>query len=165
MSRKRHDHRDVRLAIGALRRIVQVLRASANAAEHRVQLTGAQILVLRELAEAPGMSVNELAARTFTDQSSVSIVVRRLVGRGLVAKIAAPDDRRRVRLMLTGPGRVTLRRAPRVAQERLLDAVVALPARDCRVLAHGLRTIARRMGGDGGAAGLLFEDASESRVK
>src|ERR1700736_4643110 len=87
---------DVRAALDAFRRIVQMLRMSARDAEERVGLSGAQLFALQQLASMPGASVNDLAARTFTHQISVSLVLRRLVERGLVAKVSARDDGRRV---------------------------------------------------------------------
>ncbi len=61
--------------LDAIRRIVQALRESSRAAEKRVGLSGAQLFVLQTLGESPGLSLNELAERTRTHQSSVSVVV------------------------------------------------------------------------------------------
>ena len=55
--------------------------------------------------------MNEIAALTFTHQSSVSVVIQRLVRRGLVAKVPSRDDRRRHKLALTPKGRRLLSRA------------------------------------------------------
>src|SRR5689334_1546776 len=92
---------DIRLALDAFRRIIQTLRSSARDIERRTGISTAQLFALQQLANAPGASVNELAARTFTHQSSVSVVVQRLVKQRLVAKVTSSDDRRRVRLGLT----------------------------------------------------------------
>src|SRR3954449_11206732 len=78
-----HDIRDV---MDAIRRIVRVLRVSSRAAEKQGGLSGAQLFVLHKLADAPALSLNELADRTRTHQSSVSVVVQRLVDRELVAR-------------------------------------------------------------------------------
>jgi DNA-binding MarR family transcriptional regulator len=59
--------------LDAVRRIVQALRESSRQAERQVGLSGAQLFVLQKLAESPASSVNELAARTHTHQSSVSL--------------------------------------------------------------------------------------------
>src|SRR5262245_47049882 len=101
---------DIRLALDAFRRIVQTLRSSSALAEREVGLTSAQLFALQQLAAMPGASINDLAARTFTHQSSVSVVVRRLAGRRFVAKVPASDDRRRVSIALTDAGRALLRR-------------------------------------------------------
>jgi len=80
---------DAQLALDSLRRIVRVLREAARLAERRFGLSGAQLFVLHKLAGASPMSLNELARRTHTHQSSVSTVVTRLVEQRL-ADMPAP---------------------------------------------------------------------------
>src|SRR5437763_1011424 len=64
---------DVRSIMDAIRRIVRVLRVSSRACEKQVGLSGAQLFVLHKLEEAPALSLNQLADRTRTHQSSVSV--------------------------------------------------------------------------------------------
>jgi DNA-binding MarR family transcriptional regulator len=115
-----------RRVLDAIRRIVQILRESSREAEKR-GLSGPQLFVLRTLAELPGVSLNELAERTRTHQSSVSVVVARLVEQGFVERTRAATDARRAELRLSPAGRERIRTAPRTAQERLVGAVDALP--------------------------------------
>lgn len=114
---------DVQPILDAIRRIVQGLRAASHEAQRRSGLTAAQLFVLRRLAEADGMSINELAERTFTHQSSVSAVASRLVARRLVDRRQDASDRRRHLLVLTSAGRRALASMPYLAQERLVDAI------------------------------------------
>jgi DNA-binding MarR family transcriptional regulator len=116
-----------RAVLDAIRRIVQALRESSRLAESRLGLSGAQLFVLRTVSESPGLSLNELAARTFTHQSSVSAVVTRLARKSLLQKRVADRDARRVEVRLSPSGRRRLDCAPRSAQERLVAAVDALP--------------------------------------
>src|SRR5262245_28824999 len=96
---------DTRAVLDAVRRIVHALRESSRWAEKHVGLSGAQLFVLQKLAESPdAVSVNELAARTHTHQSSVSTVVARLVGRGLVRRVWSEADGRSVELTLSRRG-------------------------------------------------------------
>src|SRR5215470_9599078 len=85
----------VRAIMDALRRIVRGLRLTARDAERSAGISGAQLFVLQSLAEERASSLNDLADRTLTDQSSVSVVVKRLADRKLVARKAAADDARR----------------------------------------------------------------------
>jgi MarR family transcriptional regulator, lower aerobic nicotinate degradation pathway regulator len=149
---------DVRVAMDALRRIVRELRLTARAAERAVGLSGAQLFVLERLQETPGMSLRALAARTATDESSVSVVVGRLVARGLVLRRRAADDGRRAELSLSASGRGLLERGPRPAQVRLVAALAALPAARRRSLATGLALVARRLDADDGPPAMFFED-------
>jgi DNA-binding MarR family transcriptional regulator len=141
-----------------IRRIVAALRASSRAAERAVGVTGAQLFVLQVLAREQALSVNELAERTRTHQSTVSVVVRRLVERGLVARAAAADDGRRVMLSLTKEGRALLRRAPAAAQEKLIGGLEQLPAEQHRLLATSLRALVVAMGLEEAPAQMFFED-------
>src|SRR5258706_6674559 len=113
----------LREALDAIRLLVRKLGLAASAPEKRAGLTMAQVFVLQRLAEARSLSLGELAARTLTDQSSVSVVVKRLVAAGLVSRRESPEDRRRLRLSLTARGRARLKGAPRAGQEALIDGL------------------------------------------
>ena len=114
---------DLTTALDAVRRIVRVLRESSARTERQLGIGGAQLFVLHQLASAPAGSINELAERTYTHQSSVSVVVRRLVEQGLVARRPAADDARRRELRLTAAGRRRVERAPLPAQVRLIQGL------------------------------------------
>jgi DNA-binding MarR family transcriptional regulator len=144
-------------ALDAIRRIVQVLRISSRTAEQQLGVSGAQLFVLHVLAESPADSLNDLAARTFTHQSSVSVVVERLVRRRLVTRTRSTEDARRVTLAITPAGRALLRDAPQLAQLQLIDALRALPTRDRRALTRTLDRLIQQMGVQG-TTPMLFED-------
>ena len=55
---------DVRAVLDAIRRIVQVLRASSREAEKQVGLTAAQLFALQQLSASPGASVNGTNSRS-----------------------------------------------------------------------------------------------------
>ena len=160
MAQRQPDkHRDdVAHVVDGLRRIVRALHESHRRAEQRWQLSAAQLLVLQRLAEAPTLSVNELADRTFTHQSTVSVVVARLVNRGLVRRGRADDDARRAELALTAAGRALLRRAMSSAQAQLFDALDAMSAARLRVIASGIHDVVTALGVGAEPPGMFFED-------
>src|SRR3954466_15266295 len=94
----------VRAAADELRRIVQALRVSSAAIENQCGLSGAQLFALPHLSSERGMSISELAIRTRTDPSSVSVVVSRLAKRGLVVRTTSPLDARCAELRLSADG-------------------------------------------------------------
>jgi len=154
-----HASPDARAVLDAIRRIVQLLRHSAREAEKRTGLSAAQLFVLQQLRAAGGaLTPGELAARTLTHQSSVSVVVRRLVDAGLVRRARSSADRRRVELSLTRSGRTAARRVPRLAQERLIAAVDLLPLAERRGLSMGLGQLVRQLGIDHGKPPMFFEE-------
>src|SRR5205823_10479120 len=125
-----------RRVMDSIRRIVQVLRVGARAAERDAGVSGAQLFVLERLAASDRpLSVNELAERTLTHQSSVSVVVRKLERRGLIERVVASEDARRVELSLTAAARKLLRKAPRATQDQILVALDEMSAADRRTLA------------------------------
>jgi len=127
--------------VDAIRSIVQSLRISGRAAEQQLGISSAQLYILQELAEQPAQSINELAERTFTHQSSVSMVVSRLVEGRLVTRTAARGDARRLSISLTPAGRALLRKAPDAAQTRLVEGLRGLSRTELHTLAGHLSTL------------------------
>lgn len=134
---------DVLRAVDAIRSLIQSLRVSGRAVEQRLGISSAQLSILQELAERPAQSVNELAGNTYTHQSSVSMVVSRLVDKDLVRRTSSHTDARRVSLSLTPAGRALVRKAPETAQTRLIAGLENLSRTDIRALADSLETVAK----------------------
>jgi DNA-binding MarR family transcriptional regulator len=129
---------DAGAVLDSLRHLVRALRAAPS---------GAQLFVLHTLARGrAGRSVNELAAETLTDQSSVSVVVARLVERGLVSRRVSKEDARRVELSITAAGRATLRKAEKPPQVRLVAAIRALPPSELAPTARALSRLVAAIG-------------------
>jgi len=140
----------------ALRRLVRALRLADRAAESRLGLSAAQLFVLERLAEGPVGSMAELAGRTLTDASSVSVVVQRLAERGLVVRATAPDDARRTTLRLSASGKRLLAAAPRSPQAELIDSLEQLSAGERKELEGLLERVVRGMGIDEQAPAPMF---------
>jgi len=157
------DGGETRAVLDAVRRIVHALHESSRWAEKTLGLSGAQLFVLHALAEAPRLSLNELAARTHTHQSSVSTVVSRLVARGLVVRGRSPVDARRAVLGLSARGRRVADTAPDPVQRRLIVGIERLPARDRRLLARSLDQLTRAMDVPRGEPVMFFDDNTRRR--
>ncbi|HZS37216.1 MAG TPA: MarR family transcriptional regulator [Polyangia bacterium] len=156
---------DVNEVLDDLRRIVRVLRASSRDAERRLGVSGAQLFVLRALAGERAVSVNTLAARTRTHQSTVSGVVKRLVERRLVHRALAEQDRRRTELRLTAAGESLLARAPKAGQERLIDGLERMARRARAELAAALHGLVRAMGLADEPPGMFFDEEPAAAKK
>jgi DNA-binding MarR family transcriptional regulator len=126
---------DVTRAMDAVRAIVRALRINTRAIELKIGISLAQLFVLQQVAERPAESLNDLAERTATHQSSVSVVVRRLVDRGLVTRRSSSVDKRRVQIAVTPAGEAILKGAPRTIQVRLMTAMEKMPTPERRELA------------------------------
>jgi DNA-binding MarR family transcriptional regulator len=143
-----------------LRLLVRELRVSSRDAEKRLGISGAQLFVLQCLGRGEVLSMNELAERTHTDQSSVSVVVSRLVDRDLVERSSSPEDARRVEVRLTASGRRLVRLAPETTQVRLAQALAAMSPESCDRLSQGLSELVSHMGLEGSPRMFFEEDSS-----
>ena len=120
----------------AIRAVVRALRINTRAIELEIGISLAQLFVLQHVAQRPAASLNDLAERTATHQSSVSVVVRRLVDRGLVTRRPDTTDKRRVQIALTPAGEKLLVGAPETIQVRLVSALEHLSPAERKQLAQ-----------------------------
>lgn len=129
-------------------------------------LGSAQLFALQQIAEHPDASVNDVAALTFTHQSSVSVVIQRLVEQGFVMKVRSDEDRRRHRLAVTASGHRVLRRTPAAAQSRLIAALASLPSAERKAFARTMTTVAQAVSPHGAASHppMFFEDQQDTRA-
>ncbi len=149
---------DVATTFNALRQLVHTLHTASRESERKLGVTGAQLFVLTQLGATPSLSINALAERTMTHQSTVSVVVRRLVRRKLVKKVRAASDARRVELTLTTAGWSIARRAPEAMQIRLARAIDELSTADRRAFGRSLVALLGSLGVADAPAAMLFED-------
>jgi DNA-binding MarR family transcriptional regulator len=162
-SRDDIQQHDARSILDSIRRIVQALRVSGRDAEKRVGLSGAQLFVLQKLSGSKALSLNELAHRTLTHQSSVSVVAQRLVERGLVASRTSRQDGRRIELSLTAAGRKALAKSPEAAQDQLIAALARMPRRNRKQLANLLEQLVSATGMSQELPGLFFEESAATK--
>jgi DNA-binding MarR family transcriptional regulator len=133
---------DVRRVFDSMRWLVRELRLAQNPGGQRTGLSAAQIFVLHVLKEHGALSVGELAEHTATDPSSVSVVVRKLNDKGLVAKEASGEDRRRLEVTLTKAGGEAVARTPMPVQQVLMARMAGMRAGDLALLADLLAQVA-----------------------
>jgi len=155
---------DTARAMNAVRSVVRALRLNTRSIEGKLGISLAQLFVLQQLSDRPADSLNELAERTATHQSSVSVVVRRLVDRGLVTRVASSADRRRVQIALTPDGVAMLRGAPPTVQSDLIQGMSRMQPEQRTTLADLLETWVLASGIDLAAAPMMFEDEPPARV-
>lgn len=142
----------------SVRRIVRALRVYSRASERDVGLSGAQLFVLKQLASQDGLSINELAEKTLTHQSSVSVVVSRLAEQGYVVREPSARDARKNLVTLAPSGRKLIKKTPATAQERIVYALAALSPDEQGKLAQLLEAVVKHAGFDGDPATMFFED-------
>ena len=95
-------------------------------------LTYPQYLAMLVLWERDGLMVSQLGERLFLDSGTLTPLLKRLETAGLIARIRALDDERRVHITLTPAGRKLKSRAARIpacivkAAQRPMPEIVSL---------------------------------------
>ena len=150
--------------MNAVRSVVRALRLNTRSIEGKLGISLAQLFVLQQLVDKPAESLNELAERTATHQSSVSVVVRRLVDRGLVTRVASEADRRRVHIALTPAGAAMVRGAPPTVQSDLMHGMSRMTPDQRATLAELLEVWLLASSIDLATPPMMFEDEPSARV-
>ena len=154
---------DTAAAVDALRRILRAMRMAATETQSALGISAAQLFVLARLAGADALSINQLAARTLTDRSSVAAVVDRLAERGLAERSPSPRDRRRAEVRITAAGRELLAAAPTAPAALLVSGLARLSDPELRALAASLGRLVGAMHLEKTPAGMFFEEEERPR--
>ena len=150
-------------AVTSIRRLVRVLRVAAQRTHTATGISAAQLFVLQQLEPGHPLSLRELAARTFTDRSSVASVVERLQEQGFVRRTPDAADRRRAAVHITAAGQRIQRGATEVPMTTLVTSFRKLTAQELSSLATSLRRLMEALGASHEPASLLFNDAGAGR--
>jgi DNA-binding MarR family transcriptional regulator len=145
----------------SLRQLVNAMYSASRESQHSQGVTAAQLFILSHVRRSPNLSIGALAELTMTHQSTVSVVVRRLVRRKLLEKRRAADDARRVELTLTPAGRQVVEASPEAFQLRLYDVLATLDAADRAALSAALAKLIAGIGAGTVASGMFFEAIDE----
>jgi DNA-binding MarR family transcriptional regulator len=155
---------EVAEALQKVRALVEGLSKSAQSVETRTGLTNAQLFLLQQIRSGRHPTVNDLAERAMTTQSTVSIVLSRLERKGLVKRSRSPVDGRSVMLQLTAAGRRVLRRAPRAATSEVMGALGRMTRPELRALSRGLGALGRELDLTIKPPSMLFEQGARGRT-
>lgn len=157
-----HFQREI---LDSIRRILRAIRETSRAAELSVGLSGAQLLILQLLKSVDFLTVNEIASKTQTHQSSVSSVINRLEKARLVERKSSLEDARRVEVSITTLGKkLLIKESPILAQEKLFSSIAKLSKAKQKQLAELLTEVVELAGFANHPATLFLEDQEEDRL-
>jgi len=128
-----------------LRRIMRAIDIHSRRLEQRYGLTGPQMLLMKEIVRAGELSVGELARRANLGQATVTNIVDRLEGRGLVTRTRSSADKRRVLLRASTEGARRLRSSPHLLQEQFVARFRNAPDWEQTLMLSTLQRIAGMM--------------------
>ena len=106
-------------------------------------LTYPQYLVMLVLWEGDGLMVSELGQRLYLDSGTLTPLLKRLESAGLVSRMRAAEDERRVHIHLTAVGRKLKARAAKVPGCVLAASQCSIP--ELLQLTEQIRTLRERL--------------------
>lgn len=141
-------------AMQALKKLRVLIRAAARHSswvEKQCGVSGAQLWIMQELHETPGLRVGEVARRLSVHQTTTSNLVESLVKKGLITRERCEEDLRAVQLQLTDEGKSLIARAPGPNRGLLPEALRKLDAQHLQDLNRGLDGLLEVIGTESGA--------------
>lgn len=144
--------------VNGLRRIVRAIELYSQEIYKSFGLTGPQLWVLKTLSRRGPLATTDLARALAVQPSTLSVLVDRLVRRGLVRRHRPREDRRFVELELTAEGVALAARAPEPAQGRLLHGLRGLSPRQVRAIRASVERLVEMMEATDVEARFFFSD-------
>jgi DNA-binding MarR family transcriptional regulator len=148
-----------------LRIIFRSAQAHSRWVEKKSGLSSAQLWMMWELFNEPGLTVSGLAKALSIHQSTCSNMLDKIQNKELVYRERSSTDQRVVRLYLTKKGSNLLAKAPRPAQGALADVLLRLPDDVLCRLESGLNQFVNALKVVDDKAGMLpFTEEKELRT-
>lgn len=135
---------DGSLHMHALKKLRIVIRAAQRHSawiEKHCGVSSAQLWIMQELHETPGLRVGEIADRLAIHQTTASNLLDALVKSGYVLKARDPQDQRVVKLALSEQGAALRAHAPKPARGLLPEALQKLDPKSLAELSNGLQAL------------------------
>ncbi|MEQ0561224.1 MarR family transcriptional regulator [Amycolatopsis sp. NEAU-NG30] len=132
--------------LGAVAGIRRVVRRRTRTGLTGTPLPGAQLEVLRVVADRPGIGVAAAARELHLAANSVSTLVNQLADAGLLRREADPADRRATRLELTAAARDRIANWRRARTELVAAALAGLSEEDIDAIGKALPSLEKLMG-------------------
>ncbi|WP_372605236.1 MarR family winged helix-turn-helix transcriptional regulator [Actibacterium sp.] len=141
------DRTDVSLI--ALRRILRATELFGKELAQAAGLTPVQFRVLQITAETGSATPKGIATRMGVAQATVTVLVDKLVARGMVTRVRSETDRRQTNVVVTEAGRSAIQQAPDALQQRYVRAFQKLEDWEQAQLISSLERVAGMLDAEG----------------
>ncbi len=130
-----------------LRKIIRAIDLHSKKMVGNYGLTGSQALLMRELLESEeALPVSVLSQRVSLSHATVTDILNRLHGKGLVARDRDDKDRRRILVKLSEEGEALIQAVPSLLQEEFLNRFKSLKDWEQTSILATLQRVASLMG-------------------
>ena len=111
----------------AIRKIIRAIDLNSKKILRKYDLTGPQLLILKDLSDHGSCPVGNLAKRVSLSHATVTEIIDRLEKKGHVKRIKSEDDKRKIFVVLEEKARVILEQKPALIQEKFIEEFAKLP--------------------------------------
>lgn len=105
----------------AIRSIIRAVDLHSKMLDQSCGMTGPQLLILKELDNEILTTTSELANKVMISQSTATIIIDRLVEKGVVERIRDTIDKRKWFISLTNKGKEVLKNAPSLLHTSFIE--------------------------------------------
>ena len=111
-----------------LRRIIRSINLESKQIEKRFGISIPQLLVLQFLSQQEDYKASSTRIKEYLNlnASTITGIISRLEGKGLVARLPKPNDRRVALITLTAKGAELLKESPTILQQKLTKKLAKL---------------------------------------
>lgn len=124
-----------------LRIVFKAMQAHSKTVEKACGLSSAQLWMLYEVAQTPGLKVSQLATLLSIHASTCSNMLDKLERKDLISRDRSKTDQRSVHLYVTEAGKELLTKAPSPPQGKLSEALERLGEEQLSSLESGLGSL------------------------
>ena len=133
------------LILSALRRIIRAIDLHSKSIVQSCGLTGPQVIILKELSLTGELPVGKLAKRVNLSHATTTDILDRLSRIGVVRKQRSESDKRCMLVTMTDKGKIMLKEAPSLLQERFVNEFEKLMDWEQSLLISSIQRIASMM--------------------
>lgn len=126
----------------ALRRILRATDMFGRELAQSAGLTAVQLRVLQVVGETGQSTATAISNRMRVSQATVTVLVDKLVARGMVQREKSQSDRRQTDILITDLGQQTLATAPDPLQQRYVSRFLAMQDWEQAMLVAALERVA-----------------------
>ena len=129
----------------ALRRLMRATDLHSRDLMKKIGLTTPQLLLLQSIKSRGEDSIRELSLDVNLSQATVTSILDRLVGKGLVTRKRSTQDKRKVHAYLTEEGKNIVKKAPPLLQESFIQQFRKLEEWEQHMIVSSLQRVAAMM--------------------
>ncbi|MFV0595921.1 MarR family winged helix-turn-helix transcriptional regulator [Shewanella sp.] len=132
----------------SLRRVIRAIDIHSRQLNKHSGLTGPQLMVMQKIAQLGSPLAKQVAEEITLSPATVTTIIDRLEGRGLVIRKRSESDKRKVHLHLSEAGRALLKESPKPLQEHFIKQYQNLEEWEQSQLLSSVERIAAMMDAD-----------------